>query len=60
MEASAAFEDWYRRAWPDLVGTLALHGGDVEAARDAAAEALLRVYERWDRIATMSNPTAYA
>lgn len=54
------FEDWYREAWPDLVGSLTLHAPNVEAARDATAEALVQVYVKWERIGAMRNPTGYA
>lgn len=58
--ANGRFEDWYREAWPELVGSLTLHAPNVEAARDATAEALVQIYVKWDRVGTMQNPTGYA
>jgi RNA polymerase sigma factor (sigma-70 family) len=55
----AAFEDWYREAWPKLVGSLVVIVGDREVAADVAAEAAVRVLERWER-GTIGHPTAWA
>ena len=32
-----AFEDWYREAWPKLVGSLVVIVGDRDVAADVAA-----------------------
>lgn len=42
------FDEWYRGQWPRLVGAMVLVTGDVEAARDVAAQAFLRAYEGWE------------
>lgn len=42
------FDEWYRGQWPRLVGAMLLVTGDVESARDVAAQAFLRAYEGWD------------
>jgi RNA polymerase sigma-70 factor (ECF subfamily) len=55
----AAFEDWYREAWPRLVGSLVVIVGDREVAADVAAEAAVRVLERWER-GSIGHPTAWA
>jgi RNA polymerase sigma-70 factor (ECF subfamily) len=55
----AAFEDWYREAWPKLVGSLVVIVGDREVAADVAAEAAVRVLERWER-GSIGHPTAWA
>lgn len=39
------FDEWYRDQWPRLVGAMLLVTGDVESARDVAAQAFLRAYE---------------
>jgi RNA polymerase sigma-70 factor (ECF subfamily) len=58
-EVDEAFEDWYRDAWPKLVGSLVLIVGDREVAADVAAEATVRVLERWER-GSIKHPTAWA
>lgn len=58
-EGDAAFEAWYREAWPKLVGSLVLIVGDREVAADVAAEASVRVLERWER-GSIEHPTAWA
>jgi RNA polymerase sigma-70 factor (ECF subfamily) len=55
----SAFEDWYREAWPKLVGSLVVIVGDRDVAADVAAEAAVRVLERWER-GSIGHPTAWA
>lgn len=42
------FESWYRAAHPRLVRALTAVCGDSEVAADVTAEALARLWERWD------------
>jgi|SRR5436189_5002776 len=46
------------RARPPLQGALLRHLGPDDA-EDLAQEAFLRPWERWDRIDTIDDPTAY-
>ncbi|MCE7082222.1 SigE family RNA polymerase sigma factor [Streptomyces sp. ST2-7A] len=36
------------------------HGEDAEAAEDLAADALLAIWDRWDRVRAAEHPVAYA
>src|SRR5688572_22524612 len=56
MHGRAAFEDWYRAEHPRLVSSLLLISGDVDAAQEAADEALARALVRWDRVQAMASP----
>lgn len=49
------FEEEYRR----LVRTLYLLVGDVEKAEEIAQAAMVRVFERWDRVRRSQSPTGY-
>lgn len=53
MAAARDFEDWY------LVAALAV-SCDEGLAADACAEACVRAFARWDRLATSENPTGWA
>jgi RNA polymerase sigma factor (sigma-70 family) len=54
-----SFETWYRATHPRLLATLTLMSGDIEAARDATAEAFIRALERWPRVCRMDAPEAW-
>ena len=55
---SEAFAEFAREAEPRLKRALiALYGIDV--GHEAAAEALVEGWRRWDRVATMANPVGY-
>jgi RNA polymerase sigma factor (sigma-70 family) len=55
-----SFAHWYEEAYGHLVTTLFLYSGDLERARDAAAESCVRAFERWARVQHMDSPTAWA
>jgi RNA polymerase sigma-70 factor (ECF subfamily) len=55
LEFSAFFESEHLR----LARALYLLTGDPGEADDLAQEALVRVYERWDRVRLMDSPTGY-
>ena len=42
-----------------LVGSLTLYCGDRAVAEELAQEALVRVWERWDRVSGMASPEAW-
>jgi len=54
-----AFEDFFLDEHERLFQALYLLTGDRSEADDLAQEALLRAYERWDRIAAMDSPAGY-
>lgn len=55
----STFEAFFRGEHPRLKQALfAVTGSDAEA-EEIAQEALLRVWERWDRVSRMENPTGY-
>ena len=56
MDAGAGFEAWYRAEHPRLVAALVVISGDLDAAQDAADEALARALMRWDHVQAMDSP----
>ena len=42
-----------------LVGSLTLYCGDRAVAEELAQEALVRAWERWDRVGAMASPEAW-
>ncbi len=54
--SDAAFDAWYREVHPGLSASLAVGFGDPELASEAADEAIVRAFERWDRVSTMDSP----
>ena len=59
MDDYPGFEDWYQAEWGRLVAILALVDGDLEAAREAAAEAFVRALGRWPQVAVMDQRTGW-
>jgi RNA polymerase sigma factor (sigma-70 family) len=57
--AHGSFETWYRATHPRLLASLTLMSGDIEAARDATAEAFIRALERWPRVCRLDAPAAW-
>ena len=56
MSIEIDFETWYRAEHPKLLAALAVVAGDVDVAREVAAEAFARALERWERVAAMDSP----
>ena len=54
-----AFEEFFLAQHERLFQALYLLTGDRSEADDLAQEALLRAYERWDRVAAMDSPAGY-
>jgi RNA polymerase sigma-70 factor (ECF subfamily) len=54
-----AFEGWYAREHPCVLGVLVALSGEVDLARDATDEAFVRALERWSRVQTMESPGAW-
>jgi RNA polymerase sigma-70 factor (ECF subfamily) len=53
------FEDLVDAQHADLFGALCLITRDRAEAEDITQEAFLRVWERWDRVGGMDDPTGY-
>jgi RNA polymerase sigma-70 factor, ECF subfamily len=54
-----AFEEFFLEQHERLFQALYLLTGDRSEADDLAQEALLRAYERWDRVGAMDSPAGY-
>ena len=53
------FEEFYQTEFPGLVRSMFLLVPDVDEAQELAQEAMVRVYERWDRVSAMESPGGY-
>lgn len=53
------FDSFFREVYPRLAQALLLITGSTHEAQDVAQEAMVRVYERWDRVRQMDSPTGY-
>ena len=56
---ASAFEEFFLAQHERLFQALYLLTGDRSEADDLAQEALLRAYERWDRVGAMDSPAGY-
>jgi RNA polymerase sigma factor (sigma-70 family) len=59
VEAPPDFEDFYRAEFPSLVRAMFLLVPNIDDAQELAQEAMVRVYERWDRVSSMASPGGY-
>jgi RNA polymerase sigma-70 factor (ECF subfamily) len=58
-EAAPSFEEFYRATFPRLFTSLCLVTGSRHQAEEIAQEAFVRVFERWDRVGVLEDPTGY-
>jgi RNA polymerase sigma-70 factor (ECF subfamily) len=58
-EAAPSFEAFYEATFRRLFIALCLVTGDRHEAEEIAQHAFVRVYERWDRVAVLEDPTGY-
>jgi len=58
-EGGLDFELFFRTEYGRLFQALYLLTGDTHNADDIVQEALLRAYERWDRVARMDSPAGF-
>ncbi|MGH2692469.1 MAG: RNA polymerase sigma factor [Actinomycetota bacterium] len=58
-ERAPSFEDLYEAAFRRLFTALCLVTGNRHEAEEIAQEAFVRVYERWDRVRALEDPTGY-
>jgi len=56
---SMAFEDFFAAHHQSVLTALAITLNDPELARDAAAEAMTRAYQRWDDVSRHRNPAGW-
>lgn len=56
---SLSFEDFFEVEEAGLFGALCLLTGDRQEAEDLKQEAFLKVWERWNLIQSLANPTGY-
>jgi RNA polymerase sigma factor (sigma-70 family) len=59
MSADESFAAWYGVEHPRVLAVLAVTSGDLDAAKEAAAEGFARAYERWDHVSKMSSPAGW-
>ncbi len=59
IASARAFEEFVLEEHARLYGALCLITHDRHEAEDIQQEALLRVWERWDRVRTLADPTGY-
>ena len=59
-DRSAEFHDFFERHHAELARLAWLLTGDAEAADDLAADALIALWQRWDRLRQAEHPVAYA
>jgi RNA polymerase sigma-70 factor (sigma-E family) len=59
-DASAEFHDFFERHYAELSRLAYLLTGDGDAADDIAADAMLALWHRWDRLREAQHPVAYA
>jgi RNA polymerase sigma factor (sigma-70 family) len=57
--AASSFEEFYTAVADRLLGALCIITHDRHEAEELAQDALVRVWERWDRVARMADPQGY-
>jgi RNA polymerase sigma-70 factor (sigma-E family) len=59
-DASTEFHDFFERHYAELSRLAFLLTGEADAADDLAADAMLALWHRWDRLRKAEYPVAYA
>ncbi|GGS57558.1 SigE family RNA polymerase sigma factor [Streptomyces griseoviridis] len=59
-DASVEFHDFFERHYAELSRLARLLTGEPDIADDLAADALLALWHRWDRVRAADRPVAYA
>jgi RNA polymerase sigma-70 factor (ECF subfamily) len=54
-----SFEDFYEDTFRRLFTALCLATGNRDEAEEIAQDAFVRVFERWDRVGVLDDPTGY-
>jgi hypothetical protein len=58
-EGAPSFEEFYEAACRPLFTALCLVTGNRHEAEEVAQDAFVRVFERWDRVGALEDPTGY-
>jgi hypothetical protein len=58
-ETAPSFEEFYEASFRRLLPALSLISGNRFEAEEVAQEAFVRVFERWDRVGMLEDPTGY-
>jgi RNA polymerase sigma factor (sigma-70 family) len=58
-ETAPNFEEFYKASFRRLFTALCLVTGDRHEAEEVAQEGFVRVFERWDRVSELDDPTGY-
>lgn len=58
-EGPQGFEDFFASEHARLFGALCLVTGDRHEAEEIMQDAFLRLWERWDRVSGLGDPSAY-
>jgi RNA polymerase sigma-70 factor (ECF subfamily) len=58
-ESSPRFEDFFATEHARLFAALCFVTGDRQEAEEIMQDAFLRLWERWDRVAQIDDPSAY-
>lgn len=58
-ETAPGFEDFYEATFRRVFTALCLVTGNRHEAEEIAQDAFLRVFERWDRVGSLEDPTGY-
>jgi len=58
--AAVEFHDFFERHYAELARLAHMLTGEADAADDLAADALLALWHRWDRVRAADHPVAYA
>jgi RNA polymerase sigma-70 factor, ECF subfamily len=58
-ETAPSFEEFYEATFRRLFTALCLVAGNRHEAEEVAQEAFVRVFERWDRVRMLEDPTGY-
>jgi RNA polymerase sigma-70 factor (ECF subfamily) len=59
VEEPRSFEDFFRAEHARLFGALCLVTGNRHEAEEIMQDAFLRLWERWDRVSGVDDPSAY-
>jgi len=54
-----SFKGFYRRSWHQVYRAVAVGIGDSDLAKEPLDEAMVRAYERWQKVSTMANPEGW-
>jgi RNA polymerase sigma-70 factor (ECF subfamily) len=58
-ETAPSFEEFYEATFRRVFTALRLVTGDRHEAEEVAQDAFVRVFERWDRVGNLEDPTGY-